>query len=168
MLISNSFSIYDSGAFEEGDCSPWLDIDSIVVDESDLCTGQHWRKLHLVVRHVDSGKVFSSLDSSSDVYSELGRGYTAQQPFHNSSHEAGSSSSSSSSRSPTKPQVLRGCAPWLTGGGGGGGLQTGSCGNAIQTPPQQQQQQQQQGEPCQSPGGDSEEQSEQRAREAHE
>eukprot|EP00981_Chlorochromonas_danica_P002853 scaffold562_cov190-Ochromonas_danica.AAC.3 len=74
VLISNSFAIYDSSAMEEEsfedsfgcqEPQPWLDIDSIVVDESDLKTGEHWRKLHLVVTQCETGKVFSSVDDLS-------------------------------------------------------------------------------------------------------
>ena len=79
MLISNSFALYDNSTMDSDydrensgiDPVPWLDIDSIVVDESDLKTGEHWRKLHLVVTHVESGRVFSSLDDPATPNSSI-------------------------------------------------------------------------------------------------
>lgn len=53
--IRNAFAIYDIAAMDEitGDSSvdpqPWLDIEAIVIDESNFKTGENWRRLQLMV-----------------------------------------------------------------------------------------------------------------------
>jgi hypothetical protein len=39
---------------------PWLDVESVVVDESNFKTGRHWRRLHLLVTCPATGQTFSS------------------------------------------------------------------------------------------------------------
>lgn len=39
---------------------PWLDVESVVIDESNFRTGRHWRRLHLLVTCPATGQVFSS------------------------------------------------------------------------------------------------------------
>lgn len=39
---------------------PWLDVESVVIDESNFRTGRHWRRLHLLVSCPATGQVFSS------------------------------------------------------------------------------------------------------------
>lgn len=85
--VSNSFAIYDVSAMdllgdlddsslsnlnEHGSYTtassssssaivrPWLDVESVVVDESNFLTGRHWRKLHLLITVPETGATYSS------------------------------------------------------------------------------------------------------------
>jgi hypothetical protein len=85
--VSNSFAIYDVACmdflgdtlnygdqhrYNGGDNNsnnnnngmeepkPWLEVETVVVDESNFFTGRNWRKLHIIVTCVDTGETYCS------------------------------------------------------------------------------------------------------------
>jgi hypothetical protein len=75
----NSFAIYDVSAIEEitgvasEDPDPWLEVEAVVVDESNFKTDQHWRKLQLIVTCPATGKVYTSSPDASSASRVSGR-----------------------------------------------------------------------------------------------
>ena len=63
--VMNSFAIYDTVAIDsitgsQGDPPAWLEVEAVVVDESNFSTEEHWRRLQLVVTCPSTGKVSQS------------------------------------------------------------------------------------------------------------
>lgn len=77
--VMNSFAIYDVSAIEQitgiaaDDPPAWLEVEAIVVDESNFFTGKHWRKLQLVVTCQATGKVYTSSGDASVAKRVSGR-----------------------------------------------------------------------------------------------
>jgi hypothetical protein len=115
MLVSNSFSIYDSSAMEDSaDLNvsplPWLEVDSVVVDESDLLTKQHWRKLHLLVTHTATGRCFTSSDDTTDITT-----ISTASSISNITTSSIHSRTTISNSSPGKKALFSGLTAWLSG-----------------------------------------------------
>ena len=60
--IMNSFAIYDTAVIDDiaglkGDPPAWLEVEAMVVDESNFSTQEHWRRLQLVVTDPRTGMV---------------------------------------------------------------------------------------------------------------
>lgn len=60
--ITNSFAIYDTAVIDDitglkGDPPAWLEVEAMVVDESNFSTQEHWRRLQLVVTDPRTGMV---------------------------------------------------------------------------------------------------------------
>lgn len=77
--VMNSFAIYDVSAIEEitgvegQDPDPWLQVEAIVVDETNFRTDQHWRKLQLIATCPASGKVYTSTPDAHSASRVSGR-----------------------------------------------------------------------------------------------
>mmetsp|Transcript_37851 Transcript_37851/g.65410 ORF Transcript_37851/g.65410 Transcript_37851/m.65410 type:complete len:784 (-) Transcript_37851:320-2671(-) len=77
--VMNSFAIYDVAAIEEitgvasQDPDPWLEVEAIVVDESNFKTDKHWRKLQLIATCPATGKVYTSNHDASSSSRHSGR-----------------------------------------------------------------------------------------------
>jgi len=77
--VMNSFAIYDVAAIEEitgvasQDPDPWLEVEAIVVDESNFKTDRHWRKLQLIATCPATGKVYTSSHDASSSSRHSGR-----------------------------------------------------------------------------------------------
>mmetsp|Transcript_24387 Transcript_24387/g.26660 ORF Transcript_24387/g.26660 Transcript_24387/m.26660 type:complete len:372 (+) Transcript_24387:101-1216(+) len=75
--VSNSFAIFDVESVDEitgieaEDPQPWLDVESVVVDETNFREGVHWRKLHLIVTNPETGVTYTSNDSTSALTEAL-------------------------------------------------------------------------------------------------
>jgi hypothetical protein len=75
--VSNCFAIFDVESIDEitgiesQDPKPWLIIESVVIDETNFYEGKHWRKLHLIVSHPETGITWTSNDSSSSLHQAL-------------------------------------------------------------------------------------------------
>ena len=67
--IRNSFAIYDTAIIDEiaglrGDPPAWLEVEAVVVDESNFSTQDHWRRLQLVVTDPKTGMVTKAFPRS--------------------------------------------------------------------------------------------------------
>ena len=80
--VTNCFAIFDVESIDEimgvesEDPIPWLDIESVVIDESNFSAGTHWRKLHLIVTNPETGVTYSSnesLNSLTEAVRQSGR-----------------------------------------------------------------------------------------------
>jgi hypothetical protein len=77
--VMNAFAIYDVAAIEEitgvagQDPDPWLEVEAVVIDESNFSTNQHSRKLQLIVTCPASGKVYTSAPDPSSSGRHSGR-----------------------------------------------------------------------------------------------
>lgn len=66
--VSNSFAVFDVHAMEEisgdeeRDPRPWLEIDAMVIDESNFRAHRHWRRLHLTVTCPETNVTYSSCE----------------------------------------------------------------------------------------------------------
>ena len=66
--VSNSFAVLDVHAMEdmagdeEHDPRPWLEVDAMVIDESDFRAHRHWRRLHLTVTCPETNVTYSSCE----------------------------------------------------------------------------------------------------------
>ena len=69
--VMNSFAVYDMSAIEQvtgvarEDPPAWLEVEAVVVDESDFRTHRHWRKLQLIVTCPATGRVYTSASAFS-------------------------------------------------------------------------------------------------------
>jgi hypothetical protein len=67
--VSNSFAIFDVDSIDEimgneaEDPIPWLEIETVVMDESNFKEGKHWRKLHLIVTDAHTGITYTSSEA---------------------------------------------------------------------------------------------------------
>ncbi len=80
--VSNSFAIFDLDSVDEimgdetQDPKPWLDVEAVVVDESNFRLAKHCRRLHLTVTCVETGVTYSSsyIDDPLHLHDRYGRG----------------------------------------------------------------------------------------------
>ncbi len=71
--LRDSMNHRDSNNLVDMDAEPkpWLDIEAIVMDESNFHTGEHWRKLNIMVTCVDTGVTYSSSIEGNSISDHL-------------------------------------------------------------------------------------------------
>jgi hypothetical protein len=102
--VTNFFAIFDVESVDEimgtsEDPIPWLDIESVVIDETNFKEGSHWRKLHLIVTNPETGVTFSSSENMNSVVAETMRKsgrLSGRKMFQDFSHWMTSNSNSTS------------------------------------------------------------------------
>ena len=111
--VKNCFSIHDVSVIEHltgvaaDDPDPWLEVEAVVVDESNFLSGQHWRRLQLVVTCPATGKVYSS-SSPVTTTTRSSSSSSSCSPGNNNSRLSGRYSSRT-----TTSSILQDFTSWL-------------------------------------------------------
>jgi len=90
------------------DPDPWLEVEAVVVDESNFLSGQHWRRLQLVVTCPATGKVYTSASPVAITTTTTSTRSSSSSPGNNNSRISGRYSSRTTSSS-----ILQDFTSWL-------------------------------------------------------
>ena len=90
------------------DPDPWLEVEAVVVDESNFLSGQHWRRLQLVVTCPATGKVYTSASPVAIATTSTRSSSSSSSPGNNNSRISGRYSSRTTSSS-----ILQDFTSWL-------------------------------------------------------